>query len=122
MHGLTPSGSSGFADNTTFHTDGVNAVSSMQAIVFLAGKFLTWTGQMVNMLKSKISAIDFAYGQIVATDNIRLSGVAFRCNFFFAKVLETFQFFLKKIEIASNNLDFGNNLERFSFQLLLTIV
>ncbi len=40
----------------------------MQAIVSLAGAFLTWTGQMVNMLKSKISAIDFANGQTVATD------------------------------------------------------
>ena len=68
MNGLTPSGSSGFADDTTFHTDGVNAVSSMQAIVSLAGEFLTWTGQTVNMLKSKISAIDFATGQTVATD------------------------------------------------------
>ncbi len=34
-------------------------------------------GQMINMLKSKISAIDFANGQTVATDNIRLNGVAF---------------------------------------------
>ncbi len=59
MHGLTPNGSSSFADNTTFHTDGVNAVSSMQSIVSLAGTFLTWMGQLVNMLKSKISAIDF---------------------------------------------------------------
>ncbi len=62
MHGLTPSGSSSFADDTTFHTDGVNAVSSMQATVSLqvAGAFLTWMGQVVNMLriKSKISAID----------------------------------------------------------------
>ncbi len=32
---------------------------------------------MVNMLKSKISAIDFANGQIVATDHIKLNGVAF---------------------------------------------
>ncbi len=77
MHGLTPSGSSGFADDTTFHTDGVNAVSSMQAIVSPAGAYLTWTGQTVNMLKSKISAIDFATGQMVATDNVKLNGAAF---------------------------------------------
>lgn len=77
MHGLTPSGSSGFADDTTFHTDGVNAVSSMQAIVSPAGAYLAWTGQAVNMLKSKISAIDFATGQMVATDNVKLNGAAF---------------------------------------------
>jgi len=77
MHGLTPNGSSGFADDTTFHTDGVNAVSSMQSIVSLAGAFLTWMGQMVNMLKSKISAIDFANGRTVATDSIQLNGAAF---------------------------------------------
>ena len=41
MPGLTPSGSSGLADDTTFHTDGVNAVSSMQAIVSPAGAYLT---------------------------------------------------------------------------------
>ena len=77
MHGLTPNGSSGFADDTTFHTDGVNAVSSMQAIVSPAGAYLTWTGQTVNILKSKISAIDFATGQMVATDHIKLNGAAF---------------------------------------------
>jgi hypothetical protein len=49
----------------------------MQAIVSLAGAFLTWTGQTVNMLKSKISAIDFANGRTVATDSIQLNGAAF---------------------------------------------
>ena len=53
MHGLDPNGSSGFADDTTFHTDGTDAVSSMQAIVSPAGAYLTWLGQAVNMLKSK---------------------------------------------------------------------
>ena len=77
MHGLDPNGSSGFADDTTFHTDGTDAVSSMQAIVSPAGAYLTWLGQAVNMLKSKISAIDFATGQMAATDNIRLNGTAF---------------------------------------------
>ncbi len=52
----------------------MDAISSMQATVSLAGVFLTWMGQMVNMLKSKITAIIFANGQTVATDNIRLNG------------------------------------------------
>ncbi|MFM9151106.1 MAG: RNA-directed DNA polymerase, partial [Candidatus Planktophila sp.] len=77
MHGLIPNGSSGFADDTTLHTDGVNAVSSMQAIVSLVGAFLSWMGQMVNMLKSKISAINFANGHTVATDSIKLNGAVF---------------------------------------------
>ena len=34
-------------------------------------------GLSVNMLISQISAINFATGQMVATDNIRLKGVAF---------------------------------------------
>ena len=58
MHGLDLNGSSDFADDTTFHTDGVDAVSSMQAIVSPVGAYLTWLGQAVNMLKSKISAIN----------------------------------------------------------------
>ena len=49
----------------------------MQAIVSPAGAYLKWTGQTVNMLKSKISAIDFATGQMVATDNVKLNGAAF---------------------------------------------
>ena len=36
-----------------FHTDGTDAVSSMQVIVSPAGAYLTWLGQAVNMLKSK---------------------------------------------------------------------
>ena len=56
MHGLTPNGSSGFADDTTFHTDGVNAVSSMQAIVSLAGAFLTWTGQTLRCARASSRA------------------------------------------------------------------
>ena len=77
MHGLDPNGSSGFADDTTFHTDGVDAVSSMQAIVSPVGACLTWLGQAVNMLKSKISAVNFATGHMAATDNIRLDEAAF---------------------------------------------
>jgi hypothetical protein len=70
MYGLTPNGSSDFA----ILISGVNAVSS---IVSLAGAFLTWMGQLVNMLKSKISAIDFANGRPVATNSIQLNGAAF---------------------------------------------
>ena len=76
-HGQEPSGSSGFADDTTLHTDGVDAVPAMQCIIQPAGEYLGWMGCSVNMFKSKIAAINFATGQTIATDSIKLNGVAF---------------------------------------------
>ncbi len=76
MHDLTPNGSSDFADDNTLKTDGVNAVSSVQVIVSPAGAYRTWTGRTANMLKCKILAVDFATGQRLATDNIKLNGTA----------------------------------------------
>ena len=49
----------------------------MQVTVSPAGAYLAWTGQEVNMLKSKVSGIDFATRQMMATDSIKLNGTAF---------------------------------------------
>ena len=40
IYGLTPTGSSGFADDTVFHTSGPDAVSSMQTIITPVGAYL----------------------------------------------------------------------------------
>jgi hypothetical protein len=42
-------GSSGFADDTTLHTDGSDAVSAMQVMVQATAPFLTWLGLLLNM-------------------------------------------------------------------------
>ena len=73
----TPAGSSGFADDTVFHTSGPDAVSCMQAIIAPVGAYLKWSGLLINVLKSKISAIDNSTGGVVATDSIRHEGAAF---------------------------------------------
>ncbi len=48
---LTPAGSSGFTDDTVFHTSGPDAVPRMQAIVAPAGAHLRWSELLINMLK-----------------------------------------------------------------------
>lgn len=70
-------GSSGFADDTTLHTDGSDAVSAMQVLVQATAPFLTWLGLLLNMRKSVIAAIDHATGRAVATDSITFNGVPF---------------------------------------------
>lgn len=77
IYDLTPAGSSGFADDTVFHTSGPDAVSCMQAIIAPVGAYLRWSGLLINMLKSKISGIDNSTGGVVATDSIRYEGAAF---------------------------------------------
>jgi hypothetical protein len=49
----------------------------MQAIVAPVGAYLRWSGLLINMLKSKISAIDYSTGGVVATDSIQHDGAAF---------------------------------------------
>jgi hypothetical protein len=77
IYDMTPAGSSGFADDTVFHTSGPDAVPRMQAIIAPVGAYLRWSGLLINMLKSKISAIDYSTGKVVATDSIRHDGAAF---------------------------------------------
>ena len=62
IYDMTPAGSSGFADDTVFHTSGPDAVPRMQAIIAPVGAYLRWSGLLINMPKSKISAIDFSTG------------------------------------------------------------
>ena len=72
-----PTGASGFADDTSLHTDGPDALAAMQILVTIAGTYLNWTGLMLNMLKSFISAINYATGLQVATDHITFDGTPF---------------------------------------------
>ena len=72
-----PMGSSGFADDTTLHSDGPDAVPAMQVIVQAATPFLDWLGLLLNMRKSFIAAIDYATGRAVATDSITFNGNPF---------------------------------------------
>ena len=77
IYDLTPAGSSGFADDTVFHTSGPDAVACMQAIIAPVGAYLKWSGLLINVLKSKVSAIDNSTGGVVATDSIRHEGATF---------------------------------------------
>ena len=74
---MTPSGSSGFADDSTLHTAGPDAIPSMRILVSEVGPFIDWLGLYINMKKSFISAIDFSTNNPVATDSITLHGVSF---------------------------------------------
>ena len=49
----------------------------MQAIIAPVGAYLRWSGLLINMPKSKISAIDNSTGGVVATDSIRYEGAPF---------------------------------------------
>ena len=62
---------------TVFHTSEPDAVPRMQAIIGPIGAYLRWSGLLINMLKSKISAIDFSTGGWVAIDSIRHKDAAF---------------------------------------------
>jgi ribonuclease HI len=77
LEGTEPMGSSGFADDTTLHSDGSDAVPAMQVIVQAATPFLDWLGLLLNMRKSVITAIDHATGRAVATDSITFNGKPF---------------------------------------------
>ena len=76
-HGLAPSGSSGYADDASLHTDGPAAVAHLQCTIYPIGKYLRWLGTKVHMKKSEIAGVDFATEEMIATDNIRLDGQAF---------------------------------------------
>jgi hypothetical protein len=69
---------SGFADDSSFHTDGPAAIASMQCIIHPAGNYLNWLGIRVHMTKSKNAGIDFATGATIATDSIQLNGSTFK--------------------------------------------
>jgi hypothetical protein len=47
-----PMCSSGFADDTTLHTDGPDAVPAMQVLVDAISPFCDWLGLLLNLLKS----------------------------------------------------------------------
>jgi hypothetical protein len=70
-------GSSGFADDTTLHTDGPDAVPAMQVLVDAISPFCDWLGLLLNLLKSYVSAVNHATGLQVPTDSIQYHGAPF---------------------------------------------
>ena len=72
-----PMGSSGFADDTTLHTDGPDAVPAMQVLVDAISPFCDWLGLLLNLLKSYVSAVNHATGLQVPTDSIQYHGAPF---------------------------------------------
>ena len=77
-HGLAPSGSSGYADDASIHTDGPAVTASLQYVLHPVGNYLEWLGTKVHMKKSEITGMDFATGEQIATDNIKLNGQTFQ--------------------------------------------
>jgi len=72
-----PSGDSAFADDTVLHTGGTDAVPAMRILVSSIVPFLRWKGLLINLKKSRISAINYASGQALPTDSITLEGKPF---------------------------------------------
>jgi len=72
-----PDGSSGYADDSKFRTDGPDAISAMQVIVDKVEAHGDWLGTAVNMKKSSITAVDLATGKEVDTSSITLHGQPF---------------------------------------------
>ncbi len=70
-HGLAPSGSNGYSDDASLHTDGPAVIASLQCV-------LHRLGTKVHMKKSEIAEIDFATGETIATDNVKLNGQNFQ--------------------------------------------
>jgi hypothetical protein len=62
LAGSEPMDTSGFCDDTTMHSDGPDTVPAMQVMVRAVAPFVEWLGLLLNMLKSKISAINHAIG------------------------------------------------------------
>jgi hypothetical protein len=77
-HGLAPSGSSGYADDASIHTDGPDVIASLQCVIHPVGNYPEWLGTKVHMKKSEIAGIEFATGETIATDNINLKGQTFQ--------------------------------------------
>ena len=74
---MQPTGSSGFANDTVLHADGIDAISAMAILVPRVGGYITWTGMKEHLGKSRIVAVDMRTGRSVLTDSITLNGVPF---------------------------------------------
>ena len=74
---LGPYGSSGFADDDIFDTDGPDAIPALSIMVPMAGDYVVCTGMKINMTKSGIRAVDMSTGCPVLTDSVTFNGVPF---------------------------------------------
>ena len=63
-----PSGDSAFADDTCLHTGGVDDIPAMCILVSSVVRFLRWKSLLINLKKSRISAINHASGQALPAD------------------------------------------------------
>jgi len=73
----TPDPSSAYLDDMALITVGPNTVADMQVLVTYIERWELWSGVTVNLDKTRITAIDFANGQILATDSILYRGSPF---------------------------------------------
>ncbi len=74
---IAPTGSSGFTDDSTLHTDGPDAIPAMAILVKTAVNYLEWAGMKIHLKKCGITAMDMKTGQSIATDSITLHGEPF---------------------------------------------
>jgi hypothetical protein len=69
---IAPSGADTFADDSTLHTDGPDAIPAMAVTVPPAVGYLRWNGMAIHLKKCGITAIDMRTRQRVATDSVTL--------------------------------------------------
>jgi hypothetical protein len=74
---IAPSGVDAFADDSTLHTDGPDAIPAMAVMAPPAIGYLRWAGMEIHLKKCRITAIDMRTGQRVATDSVTLCGEPF---------------------------------------------
>jgi hypothetical protein len=76
---LTPSTSSGLADDTALNTKGPDAIPAMTILVQEVGACIDWAGMLVHMMKLKIVGVNFKTGERVTTDSVTAWGTI--CSF-----------------------------------------
>ena len=74
---IDPTGSDVFADDSTLHTDGPDAIAALALMAPKGVSYLEWAGMEIHLKKCGITAMDMRTGQQVATDSVTLRGEAF---------------------------------------------
>ena len=74
---IAPTGNDVFADDSTLHTDGPDAIPAMAIMAPPATGYLEWAGMEINLKKCGITAMDMRTGQQVATDSVTHHGEPF---------------------------------------------
>ncbi len=69
---IDPTGADVFADDSTLHADGPDAVAAMAVLIQPAVAYLEWAGMDIHLKKCGVTAKDMKTGQRVAIDSITL--------------------------------------------------